>query len=169
MVAMHPTIEAAESDLLLLSVTGRWNKANYFVYKANNGGRPSLGPLQIPDPCLDYRYAIALLTHRDVTVAATDDAGHFYLVALNFETNSSESTHFTFWVFTVRPRNGPGCLSPCTVIFPAISRPRRSRFDMVAWWALLTHCGASSSATCSAVKHRAKCHCPWKPSGATSS
>ncbi|CAL5028357.1 unnamed protein product [Urochloa decumbens] len=69
MLAMRPSIEAAESDLLLLRVIVR-NKANFFVYKTNGGRNrgPSLRPIQIPRPCRARPYTIALLGHRDVTV-----------------------------------------------------------------------------------------------------
>ncbi|CAL5017921.1 unnamed protein product [Urochloa decumbens] len=69
MLAMRPSIEAAESDLLLLHVIVR-NKANFFVYKTNGGRNrgPSLRPIQIPRPCRARPYTIALLGHRDVTV-----------------------------------------------------------------------------------------------------
>ncbi|CAO2034465.1 unnamed protein product [Urochloa humidicola] len=109
MLAMRPSIEAVESDLLLLRVTVSTYKANYFIYKANGGrnGGPSLRPIQIPRPCLDLPYSIALLGHRDLLLPSDgeedddDAAGHYYLAGLSFDSYSrTDSTiHYSFWLF----------------------------------------------------------------------
>ncbi|CAL5034954.1 unnamed protein product [Urochloa decumbens] len=76
------TLEAAESDLLLVRVTlvSRDPHGEFFVYKASSKGAcPLLRPLHVPLDCLRRRNHIGLLAHTDVAGALPrgedDDAG----------------------------------------------------------------------------------------------
>ncbi|CAL4934205.1 unnamed protein product [Urochloa decumbens] len=91
-LAMEPTIEAAEADLVLfrLSLRGYPNRRDYFVYKARGGdgdGGPSLWRLDEADKHILYRRITALLPRRDVGEAG--DGGHFHIAALNLSCDPS--------------------------------------------------------------------------------
>ncbi|CAL4925730.1 unnamed protein product [Urochloa decumbens] len=90
-LAMEPTIEAAEADLVLfrLSLRGYPNRRDYFVYKARggDGGGPSLWRLDGADEHILYRRITALLPRRDVGEAGDD--GHFHIAALNLSRDPS--------------------------------------------------------------------------------
>ncbi|OEL37042.1 hypothetical protein BAE44_0001939, partial [Dichanthelium oligosanthes] len=103
-IAMEPTVEAAEADLVLLRVSLRCRRqqGDYFVYKAAGSKGPSLQLLQDPRPCLPERYNFTLLLHRDVggyPHAAGDDADdHYYIAALN-QFRGSGPGDFKLWLF----------------------------------------------------------------------
>ncbi|OEL23289.1 hypothetical protein BAE44_0015692 [Dichanthelium oligosanthes] len=76
-LAMEPTVEAAEAELVLfrVSLSGCPSRRSYFVYKATGGeGRSSLRRVEDPDPYMLYRHSTALLPRpRDVGVG--EDGG----------------------------------------------------------------------------------------------
>ncbi|CAL5081089.1 unnamed protein product [Urochloa decumbens] len=94
-LAMEPTVEAADADLVLLRVSLRGYSSchDYFVYRAPSGGKaPLLWRLHNPDPYMLYRHNIALLAHRDIGDDGhirphVDDDGHYYMAALNYDFN----------------------------------------------------------------------------------
>lgn len=111
-IGLETTVEAAESDLLLLEVSLHARRStDYFVYKADDDGRgPSLRPVQIPQPCLDYQYHIALLAHRDVRPQGQREVerflrrhgegdSDFYIAALMNESSCGSEGCFMLWVF----------------------------------------------------------------------
>jgi hypothetical protein len=101
-IAMEPTVEAAESDLIFLSVflRGRRDQGEYFVYKAAGSKGPSLRRLQDPEPCWPERYNFTLLAHRDTGCphADGDNDDHYYIAALN-QFRRSGPGGFKLWLF----------------------------------------------------------------------
>ncbi|GJN40486.1 hypothetical protein PR202_gb29702 [Eleusine coracana subsp. coracana] len=119
-IVLDPTVEAAQSDLLLLevSVCGR-RRSDYFVYKANDGRGPSLQLLEIPEPCLDKRCNIALLARRDRHGGTFhlrpplerhggerfrlrrhgEEDSYYYVAVLNFVSSTESEYTYKLWVF----------------------------------------------------------------------
>ncbi|XP_039774908.1 uncharacterized protein LOC120642450 [Panicum virgatum] len=101
-IGLEPTVEAAESDLILICVFLRdsRDKDDCFVYKAAGSRGPSLRLLQDPEPCWPERYNYTLLAHRDIGYphAAAEGDDHYCIAALNGFRRSGPGD-FKLWLF----------------------------------------------------------------------